>query len=113
MAMTVAGEPVAAQSPHTEKLIELTQNMLAAAERGDWDRLAMLEAERSRLVAACFESSPAGVNATAMVGCIRQMLELDRRVIAIAENGLRDIAGEIAALDRGRRAHRAYGEAAE
>ncbi len=103
----------AVPSQDAQKLLELTQAMLAAAERRDWNRLAELEAERSRLVAACFGPPRANRDSAAMVGCIRRMLELDREVIAIAENGLRDIAGEIASLERGRRAHRAYGDAAE
>lgn len=100
-------------SPRTEKLLVLTQAMLAAAEQRDWDRLAELEAERSRLVAACFDPSHSSVDANAMVGCIRRMLDLDRQVIAIAEDGLRDIADELAGIERGRRARRAYGNAAE
>lgn len=103
----------AVQPQDAEKLLELTQAMLAAAERRDWDRLAELETERSRFVAACFGPPRSNQDSAAMVGCIRRMLELDREVIAIAENGLRDIAGEIADIERGRRAHRAYGEAAE
>ncbi len=101
------------QPQDAEKLLELTQAMLAAAEQRDWDRLAGLEAERSRLIAACFGPARPLADTTAMVGCIRQMLDLDRKVIAIAEDGLRVIAGEIADLERGRRAHRAYGDAAK
>lgn len=103
----------AASSQDAEKLLALTQAMLAAAERRDWERLAALEAERSGLVAACFEPPRSSRDSAAMVGCIRRMLDLDRRVIALAENGLRDLAGEIADLERGRRARRAYGDAAK
>lgn len=104
--------PCAAQSREAEKLLELTQAMLAAAEQRDWDRLAGLETERSRLIAACLGPTRPHA-AAAMVDCIRRMLEFDRQVIAIAEDGLRDIAGEIAGLERGRRAHRAYGDVAK
>lgn len=103
----------AAQPQEAERLLDLTQAMLAAAEQRDWDRLAGLEAERSRLIAACFDPTRPHSNAATVVGCIRQMLDLDRKVIAIAEDGLRDIAGEIADLERGRRAHRAYGGIAD
>ena len=42
--------------------------------------------------------------------CIQRVLDLDGRVIARGETGLRALAGEIANLGQGRRAHKAYGD---
>jgi hypothetical protein len=103
------GQDTAVSQPE-EKLLRLTQAMLAAAENRDWDGLAGIEAERRRLVSLLFDPPASPRDAAATAECIRRMLDLDRRTIAIAETGLRDISSELANVERARRAHRAYGD---
>ena len=52
----------------------------------------------------------AAEDATAIRACIQRVLDLNGRVIARGETGLRTLAGEIANLGQGRRAHKAYGD---
>lgn len=93
-----------------EALLLLSQEMLAAADGQEWGRLAELEARRSLAISEFFASSDCRQDATVIQACIQQVLDMDGRVIARGETGLRALAGEIANLGQGRRAHKAYGD---
>ncbi len=93
-----------------EALLLLSQEMLAAADGQEWGRLAELEARRSLAILEFFASSDCRQDATVIRACIQRVLDLDGRVIVRGEAGLRALAGEIANLGQGRRAHKAYGD---
>lgn len=93
-----------------EALLLLSQEMLAAADSQEWGRLAELEARRSLAISEFFAAPDCRQDTGMIRACIQRVLDLDGHVIARGEAGLRALAGEIANLGQGRRAHKAYGD---
>jgi hypothetical protein len=89
---------------------EHSARLAAAAAGGDWDEVTRLEAERRPLLEAAFAAG-APHDAAAAADLIRQILDADRVVRELAGRARGVVAGELAALHRGRRMSKAYRDA--
>jgi hypothetical protein len=93
--------------PHAA-LLALTQDMLVSAEAGEWEQLMALEAKRRPLLTALFEPV-ADASAVRVVRDIAEVvLKADRRILALSEAGREQTAADLARIDQGQRAVRAY-----
>jgi hypothetical protein len=86
-----------ALDPAGTRLLALSTRMLKAAENGDWDEVARLDAERRRL------ATRPGVMAQ-----LPEAVRLGEKVRALAENKKSEVARQLEGLRRGRRAAAAY-----
>lgn len=108
------GNPVALRSvAGPESLLHSAlvwaREMLREAEGENWEAVIAAEAERQRLIVACFET--AGHDDQTVVEQIRELLAIDRQIMALARAGMADLRAALDALGRGRAARRAYGAA--
>lgn len=89
--------------------VALARTMLAAAETGDWDRVAELERERETCIAGCFaESGPVAATAEFAQG-IGELLRIEEQVLALARLRLAELSNQLSGLRRSRHARTAYG----
>lgn len=86
----------------TEDLLQVSREMLAAAQRSDWEQLELLHARREVML----EQWPSATAATAR---LEELLRLNDMLIG-ATAAARDAVGtELQLVAHGRRAQRAYG----
>jgi hypothetical protein len=102
-----------------EAVFALTRAMVAAGEAQEWERLAGLEQQRRPLLSALFSRrgdcdlnpSRSADDRQRLAEGVRQILEMDRRLIEQGETLKRAIGREIERLRQGRQAVQAYRQA--
>lgn len=85
-----------------ERAVEMSLQMLAAARAGDWDMLAVLEADREPLV---MRQHPPG---EASLAAIAQILALDGEIAVMVARARDAAAADWQRVHEGRRAIAAY-----
>ena len=102
------------QAPEREPFdafVQTTRDMLALAQQGEWETVTRLQAERQQRLEAYFQTPVPPALADEVAAGIREMLELDRRVMDLGRQGMDELARKMGGLRIGRRAQRAYGGA--
>ena len=103
------------ERPQWQELIDgflaLTHSMLVSAEKQEWDAVMELEVQRRGIIFRIFDVPPSAWEAAPLAACLQQVLALDRHIIERGEAGLRELSGELAGFEHGRRARNAYQEA--
>ncbi len=94
-----------------DEILDLSQRMLRFAEAGEWDRVQWLEARRQRYIDECFPLDEPVPEPAKVKVRLEKIIELDRRVVALAEATRGSVVEEAMALRRGRAATAAYGQA--
>lgn len=102
---------MAALSPiRLDSLLSLTRELLGCAQAGDWERAMALESERRPLIRAAFTTEkPAGCDAERQA-VIREILDTDQMVMALARRQRDDLQAQLRELGQGRSALHAYGQ---
>ncbi|MBI1422993.1 MAG: hypothetical protein GC149_05960 [Gammaproteobacteria bacterium] len=91
-----------------DKVLRLSHRMLETAEQGEWDLLGQLEQERSRSLDSLFQH-PQMPNALPTIAhALQQVMELDRRCIALGQQARDAMAAEIKQQSQGQHAVRRY-----
>lgn len=91
-----------------QKVLRLTHLMLESAEQGDWDLLRNLETERSRSLDCLFQHPEMPLGLSTIANALQQVMELDRRCIALGEAARSDMAKELHQQVQGQQAVRSY-----
>jgi flagellar protein FliT len=90
----------------------VTQDMLAAAQAGDWEALVNLEAGRkaalASLMAEEIDYRAAGLGAE-KDACIQSILDMDRRIATLTEAWMGEMREMLAAVQSQRKLEKAYG----
>lgn len=94
--------------PTLAAVSELTQAMLSAAEREDWEKVAHIEAVRGDAIVACCADLGAHGNVAAVVDGIRLVLAMDQRIMRLATATMTDLQDKLGVLRSGRVALQAY-----
>jgi len=97
--------------PHIlSEILALSQQLRQLAAGSKWDQVQVLEAQRQPLIQACFPLDDALPDAERMAEQLRQIIDLDRQVVAMA-GAAREEAGEaLNKMGRGRVATQAYAQ---
>jgi hypothetical protein len=85
-----------------------TRDMLNAANTGDWDRVIPLERERQARIERFFSSAPAPHEADWVRSGIVEILESDKRLLALCQTRKEEASTGIVDLHRKAAANRAY-----
>ncbi len=92
-----------------ETILSLTEAMLASARDGEWTRAVELEATRRAKLGTLFPVNVAPEGAAALLGhCAEQIQAMDREIQSIGAIGRAELSRNMARLNRGHRAHKAY-----
>jgi len=92
---------------HLRRAAELSDRLAVAADGGEWEAAARLEAERRPLIDDAFAAGPPA-DAEEAAALIQRILAADQRVAALASRARDEAAAELAALQKGKRMNKAY-----
>lgn len=91
-----------------DKVLRLSQRMLESAERGEWELLGQIEGERSRSLEGLFQHPDMPAALATIASALQQVVELDRRCIALSEQARNAMAAELNIQNPGQRAVLSY-----
>jgi len=95
----------------SKELLNLTQTMLSIAEAGNWDEVAKLEGQRQALVRrleAALNATGVETSIYAIENDLREVLSINKHMLALGEQVRSDLAGSMNGLRQGRKAVNAY-----
>lgn len=92
------------------EFVAISRAMVAKAERGEWEDVMRMQAERQQRLEAYFAAVVPAELAEQVAAGIREILDLDRRVVALGRQGMDQLSGAMNGLRAGRRAQKAYGD---
>ncbi len=88
--------------------IHCSEVMLKDAKAGNWDRVRDIEAQRGELLEKLFATSHQGNDTVEMDHNIRKIIDINKRLEAIAIDVRDDSGQHIASMNNGRRAVDVY-----
>ena len=91
-----------------DKVLRISQRMLATAEQGDWTLLGQLERERSRSLESLFQHPQMPAAISVIASALQQVMELDRECIALGQQAREAMAAELNQQTQGQQAVRSY-----
>lgn len=91
-----------------DKVLRLSQRMLETAEQDEWELLGQLEQERSRSLESLFLHPDMPSALPTIASALQQVVELDRRCIALSERARNAMAAELNIQTQGQRAVLSY-----
>lgn len=90
------------------RALELSQQMLRAAENAEWDNVTALEAQRAQVLAAAFPTAEATAFDAASAEILRQVLRLNEEIQARAASARDECGATLEQLRKGRQAVAGY-----
>ncbi len=111
MKVTLNNESVIAQAKHCEKLayiLGLTTEMLALADRGEWEKVASMEQDRREDLLECFSQSRPEGDTELVAQAMATLLHLNEELRGKLRAGRSEIMAQGEALSHGRAAHQSY-----
>lgn len=100
--------PSTAREAALAGVIGLARAMLNAAEEGDWEEVAKIEAARREEIATCFAHTAVHGNAAVIADGIQTLKAIDHQIMLLATTGMDDLRDKLGALRTGRIARQAY-----
>ncbi len=89
-------------------LLQLTQDMHVQARAGAWERVAVLESERSGLAKSYSPSQEDANSLETARGVMREILDLDARIMSLAAAAKQETAKALRNITQGRQALGVY-----
>ncbi len=105
-----APQPSQPTAPAMDEILALCRLMLECAERGDWDAVTGHELERRERLERYFSAAPASGGTAGLAEAIREIVTIDRRILALGQVRRNEIVASLRALENGRRGAAAYRE---
>lgn len=91
-----------------DKVLRLSQRMLATAEQGEWELLGLLEQERSRSLESLFQHPQMPTALPTIASALQHVVDLDRRCIELGQQARDAMAAELNHQAQGQHAVRSY-----
>jgi hypothetical protein len=98
------------QNPLLHDVVHLSRKMLTSAQQERWPELIQMEKDRQGMLGQIFSQTISIQQAEAVAAMIRELLAIDREVIALSEAGRQQAAAQMKQLSRQKKAHAAYSE---
>ena len=96
-----------------EKAVELTRNMLEAAQKSEWDRLVVLERERATLIDQLRDldrEPPRDVRERDRKRTLlREIMEFDAQIEILTQDWMRELREVLGSINAEQRLSRTYG----
>lgn len=89
-------------------IIEVSEAMLVMARENEWERVALLEAERRVMVQGCFERTSREQDAPEVAVAIKEILRLNQEVADLAGSWKDQVGADIRTQNVGRTAAAIY-----
>lgn len=91
-----------------DKILDLARCMDVQAAEGNWVAVGATEHERDSAIHAFFATPAAAHEATWIASGIREILEIDQRIMGLARQRMSELSGDIGDIRKGRQAQQAY-----
>ena len=91
-----------------QRLISMSRTMLEKAREESWDKVHVLEAERSELILRFFAEPVQHEYAEAVADGIQSIIAINRDIIALGASSRHSLAHTLQNLDQGKKAIKAY-----
>lgn len=99
---------VTGRDSQLDLILALTQKMLQMAEQLQWENVSKLEAERSNLIYAFFETKPTVDEAERVASIILEVLAADKEIIALSSSEQQKLLKSSQKMNLGKQASKAY-----
>lgn len=93
-----------------ENIVLLTLQMLAAAQKEDWDTLQRLENERRRRIDIYFATALSVKAGQEFTAAIQRIMAADKVLVSVLEETMLQISSKVKEISLGRHAIMAYSE---
>ncbi len=93
-----------------DALIQLSRAMLSKARAGEWDDVFGMESQRQRLIRDAFAQPPAVERAAGIAAGIREILALDKELIALGRQRMAELSVGLIGWRKGCKATAAYAQ---
>lgn len=94
--------------PKLEWLLTQSRRIYGFAVEGEWEKAVALESERQCLMNKCFSSQVTFDDPQMAARYMQEIIDLDKKVIAMGINAQKELGNTISDLQRGRQATQAY-----
>ena len=91
-----------------EQLLEQSKQIYDLAVAGEWEQAEELDVERKKLIKACFTPQANFHDPEKAASKVREIIELDNKVVELSEKARGELRGALNAFRRGRQATEAY-----
>ncbi len=92
------------------QLLDLTEQVLHSARQKEWETLIEKERQRRTLLEKFFQQKVSDYEAPRIEEMIRQMMTLDKKIVALAEAGKLEVLKKMRNLSAGQQAIDAYAD---
>ena len=92
------------------EILIISQTMLDHAKRGEWPELTQIEKRRGKLLEDFFAQTITPEMASTIEDIIRQVMAVDKEVIAIGEDMQKQMGDDLRKISKGKAATKAYTE---
>jgi len=96
-----------------QKVLRLSERMLAQAEQGNWDQLSGLENERSRSLESLFSHPAISENLSEIAGTLFEVISIDKECLRLGAEARKDMLLQLNRQSQGGRALKSYMQNAE
>lgn len=96
-----------------QKVLRLSERMLAHAEQGDWDLLSGLESERSRSLESLFSHPQINDNLGEIADTLYEVISIDKQCIRLGEQARKTMLSQLNRQSQGGRALNSYRQNAD
>ena len=111
MIVQLDSDSVAAQAEHCQRLayvLGMTTDMLAHADRGEWDKVAAMEQERREDLIACFADARPDGDSELVAQALATLLHLNEELMSKLRAARSEVVAQGEALSLNRSAHATY-----
>lgn len=91
-----------------QKVLRLSQHMLAHALAGNWERMSGLEHERTRSLQSLFRHPQLGNNLSDIAEVLFEIIEIDKQCLGLGEQARQEMLRNLDSQGQGSRATNSY-----
>jgi hypothetical protein len=91
-----------------EQILAVSREMVTLAERGEWERVEVLQQERQQLIKDVFPLDASRIDQDFASETIQAILDLDKQLLQLALAQQKEIGTVLGKLNQGRQATKAY-----
>lgn len=93
-----------------QQLVEMDDRLLSFGNQGQWDQLAPLCGERDELLQSLLSRKLLSTQGELLQACLEHMAETNQKLIALGEQEMSLLAGELRQIRTGQKLGHTYGD---
>ena len=98
----------AGRNKRFDEVLALSRKMLLDADKGEWEHIIDMQAQRQALMDNYFATPVPAADAEYVANGIREMLDIDRVLIERSKQAMNGLSSDMQDINKGIKAHQAY-----